>query len=61
MYQLMYLHILPFASDDLEHDVSFVYKLLHEIVWHFFATSRGKSTCNGIGSTVEKLPAQASL
>ena len=94
-------------SDDLDHDVSFVYTVLHrtisyikeelnlavsrihyfsdgcaaqyknckysinlyhrfhdfsiECTWDFFATSHGKSPCDGIGGTVKKLTSQASL
>jgi hypothetical protein len=29
--------------------------------WHFFVTSHGKSACNGIGGTLRKLAAKASL
>ena len=29
--------------------------------WHFFATSHGKSPCDGIGGTVKRLAARASL
>ena len=29
--------------------------------WHFFATSQGKSNCDGIGGTVKRLVARASL
>lgn len=29
--------------------------------WHFFATSHGKSSCDGIGGTVKRLAARASL
>lgn len=29
--------------------------------WHFFATSHGKSSCDGIGGTVKRLVARASL
>ena len=29
--------------------------------WHFFATSHGKSPCDGIGGTVKRLVARASL
>jgi hypothetical protein len=29
--------------------------------WHFFATSHGKSPCDGIGGTVKRLTARASL
>ena len=29
--------------------------------WHFFATSHGKSTCDGIGGTVKRLISRASL
>ena len=94
-------------SDDLDHDVSFVYKVMDEAVkhiktelipsintihyfsdgcagqyknrkhfynlchhaddfsvkckWNFFATSHGKSPCDGIGGTVKRLAARASL
>ena len=94
-------------SDDLDHDVSFVYTVLRrtisyikeelnlavsrihyfsdgcaaqyknckhstnlchrfhdfsiECTWNFFATSHGKSPCDGIGGTVKKLTSQASL
>ena len=94
-------------SDDLDHDVSFVYTVLHrtisyikeelnlavsrihyfsdgcaaqyknckhsinlchhfhdfsiECTWNFFATSHGKSPCDGIGGTVKRLTSQASL
>ena len=30
-------------------------------MWNFFATSHGKSTCDGIGGTVKRLTARASL
>ena len=98
---------LCFLSDDLDHDVSMVYKILQETVhyikekispgiklihyfsdgcagqykncknfvnlchhqedfgikceWNFFATSHGKSPCDGIGGTVKRLVAKASL
>jgi hypothetical protein len=29
--------------------------------WHFFATSNGKSTCDGVGGTLKRLAAKASL
>ena len=29
--------------------------------WHFFATSHGKSACDGIGGTIKRLAAKASL
>ena len=29
--------------------------------WHFYATSHGKGPCDGIGSTVKRLAAKASL
>ena len=29
--------------------------------WHFFATSHGKSPCDGIGGTVKRLAARVSL
>jgi len=29
--------------------------------WHFFATSHGKSPCDGVGGTVKRLAARASL
>ena len=29
--------------------------------WHFFATSHGKSSCDGLGGTVKRLAAKASL
>ena len=32
-----------------------------EAVWHFFATSHGKSPCDGLGGTVKRLNARASL
>jgi len=32
-----------------------------EAEWHFFATSHGKSPCDGIGGTVKRLVARASL
>lgn len=32
-----------------------------EAEWNFFATSHGKSTCDGIGGTVKRLAARASL
>ena len=32
-----------------------------EAVWNFFATSHGKSPCNGIGGTVKRVTARASL
>jgi len=32
-----------------------------EAEWHFFATSHGKSPCDGIGGTVKRLAARASL
>ena len=30
-------------------------------VWNFFATSRGKSACNGLGGTAKRLAARANL
>ena len=32
-----------------------------EAVWNFFATSHGKSPCDGIGGTVKRVTARASL
>ena len=32
-----------------------------EAEWHFFATSHGKSPCDGIGGTTKRLAARASL
>jgi hypothetical protein len=29
--------------------------------WHFFATSHGKSACDGVGGTLKRLAAEASL
>ena len=29
--------------------------------WHFFATSHGKSPCDGVGGTIKRLVARASL
>ena len=29
--------------------------------WHFFATSHGKGPCDGVGGTVKRLAARASL
>ena len=29
--------------------------------WHFFATSHGKSACDGIGGVVKRITAKASL
>lgn len=29
--------------------------------WHFFATSHGKSPCDGVGGTVKRIAARASL
>ena len=29
--------------------------------WHFFTTSHGKSACDGVGGTVKRLAAKASL
>ena len=29
--------------------------------WHFFATSHGKGPCDGVGGTVKRLAAHASL
>ena len=98
---------LCFISDDLNHDVDMVYKILKETVsyilehvneecklvhyysdgcagqyknyknflnlcchkedfgidckWNFFATSHGKSPCDGVGGTVKRLAARASL
>jgi hypothetical protein len=31
------------------------------VEWHFFATSHGKSACDGIGGTLKRLAAKASL
>ena len=98
---------LCFISDDLDHDVNMVYKvmsdtasyikaiiskdinLIHyfsdgcagqyknckhflnlcyhqedfsmQCIWNFFATSHGKSPCDGIGGTVKRLATRASL
>jgi len=98
---------LCILSDDLDHNASFVYKVMEAIVghvkvelvpnckkihyfsdgcagqyknrkhfynlcfhasnfavnceWNFFATSHGKSPCDGIGGTVKRLTARASL
>lgn len=32
-----------------------------DATWHFFATSHGKSACDGIGGTLKRLAAKASL
>ena len=54
-----------FLSDDLNHDTCFV--TFNEAdfgikaKWIFFATSHGKSTCDGIGGTVKRLTKRASL
>ena len=32
-----------------------------ECEWHFFATSHGKSACDGIGGVVKRVTAKASL
>ena len=32
-----------------------------ECEWHFFATSHGKGSCDGIGGTVKRSVAKASL
>lgn len=32
-----------------------------EAVWHFFATSHGKGPCDGVGGTLKRLAAKASL
>jgi len=29
--------------------------------WHFFATSHGKGPCDGLGGTIKRLAARASL
>ena len=29
--------------------------------WHFFATSHGKGPCDGVGGTIKRLAARASL
>ena len=96
-----------FLSEDLEHDVNFVYAVMKGVVnyvehvvsnriktihyfsdgcagqykncknfinlchhqedfgidcqWNFFATSHGKSPCDGIGGTIKRLTARASL
>ena len=96
-----------FISDDLKHDVNFVYKVMRDTIkyirdnitealskvhyfsdgragqykncknflnlclhnsdfgvkceWNFFATSHGKSPCDGIGGTVKRLVTRASL
>ena len=34
---------------------------LIESIWNFFATSHGKSACDGIGGTVTRITARASL
>ena len=34
---------------------------LIDCMWNFFATSHGKSTCDGIGNTVKRITAPASL
>ena len=100
-------HSICFISDDLNHDVDFVYVVVRETVsfitifliddllhvhyfsdgcaaqyknrknflnlcfhkedfnvdasWSFFATSHGKSPCDGIGGTLKRLAARASL
>ena len=46
---------------------NFVNLCLHEqdfditAEWHFFATSHGKGPCDGLGGTVKRLAARASL
>ena len=97
-------HSLCFVSNDLKHDVDFVYVVIKETVefvksflvddlshihyfsdgcaaqykkflnvchhktdfdvncsWSFFATSHGKSPCDGVGGTLKRLSARASL
>ena len=67
-------HSLCILLDDLEHDVSLVWKVIAKSIaymkehistnisrvyyfsdgeWNFFATSHGKSVCDGIGGTVK--------
>jgi len=37
------------------------YKNMLNLCWRFFATSHGKSVCDGIGGMVNRLSANASL
>ena len=48
-----YKNISNLCHHKQDHDVS--------AEWHFFATSHGKSACDGVGGTVKRLVARASL
>ena len=50
--------------ENCKHFVSLCHHLTDfsiDCMWNFFATSHGKSTCDGIGGTVKRLTARASL
>lgn len=55
------------AGSQYKNKLNFLNLCLHEqdfgikAEWHFFATSHGKSTCDGIGGTVKRLAARESL
>jgi hypothetical protein len=55
------------AARQYKNKYNFINILHHELdfgvscSWHFFATSHGKSPCDGIGGTVKRLTARASL
>jgi len=55
------------AASQYKNKFNFINILHHEsdfgvpCSWHFFATSHGKSPCDGIGGTVKRLTARASL
>ena len=55
------------ALDNKKTDFNFINLCYHKMdfdvkcEWHFFATSHGKSACNGIGGVVKKMTAKARL
>lgn len=55
------------AAGQYKNKKNFVNVLNHEndfgvpAEWHFFATSHGKGPCDGIGGTIKRLAALASL
>lgn len=61
------IYVSDGASSQYKNIFNFYNLLLHystykiEAEWHFFATSHGKSACDGIGGTVKRLARRASL
>lgn len=55
------------SSAQCKHYKNFINLYYHEenfgmaAKWHFFATSHGKNSCDGIGPTIKRLATRASL